>query len=66
MGSDLKRRRKTVYKREVRGVLKTKGERLGWESLENEKEVSLRTIVGEGTVVNSSCCFIAIGRKVLL
>ena len=39
MGSDLKRRRKIVYKREVRCVVKTKGERLGWEPLDNEKEV---------------------------
>ncbi|OUQ64609.1 hypothetical protein B5E52_16880 [Bacteroides xylanisolvens] len=66
MGSDLKRRRKIVYKREVRCVVKTKGERLGWEPLDNEKEVPLRTIVGEGNIVSTSCCFISISRKVIL
>ena len=46
MGSELKRGicKKTLEKKRTR-ILKTKGERLGWEPLDNEKEVPLRTIV---------------------
>ena len=57
MGSELKRGvcKKTLKKKRTR-ILKTKGERLGWGPLDNEKEVPLRTIVGEGSVVSTSCC----------
>ena len=67
MGSELKRGicKKTLEKKRTR-ILKTKGERLGWEPLYNEKEVPLRTIVGEGNVVSTSCCFISISRRVIL
>ena len=64
MGSELKRGicKKTLKKKGTR-ILKTKGERLGWEPLDNEKEVSLRTIVGEGNVVSTSCCFVSINNR---
>lgn len=58
--------KKTLEKKRTR-ILKTKGERLGWEPLDNEKEVPLRTIVGEGNVVSTSCCFVSINnRRVIL
>lgn len=67
MGSELKRGvcKKTLKKKRTR-ILKTKGERLGWGPLDNEKEVPLRTIVGEGSVVSTSCCFVSINRRVIL
>ena len=66
MGSDLKRRQKIAYKSEVRCTIRTKGERLGWEPLDNEKDVPLRTVVGEGSVVSTSCCFASISRRIIL
>lgn len=66
MGSDLKKRQKIAYKREVRCTIRTKGERLGWEPLDNEKEAPLRTIVGGGSVVSTSCCIASISRRIIL
>ena len=67
MGTELKRGLcKKTLKRKGTRILKTKGERLGWGPLDNEKEVPLRTIVGEGSVVSTSCCFVSISRRVIL
>lgn len=67
MGSELKKKTgKRAFKKESNHTLKTKGERLGWEPLEREKEVPLRTIVGEGNRVNSVCCFMSIDEKTIL
>ena len=65
MGSELKKHQKTTFRKEVRRTIKTKGDRLGWEPLENEKKVPLKDIVGEGHVVNTSC-FVSIGGKFIL
>lgn len=51
MGSVIDKKRDRFSCKRSNKSIKTKGERLGWESLKNEKKVPLRDIVGEGRVV---------------
>lgn len=45
---------------------KSKGERLGWDAIENEKAIPLRSIVGDGKIVKSTNCFMRIEGKFVL
>lgn len=40
---------------QAKGQKKSKGERLGWESLSGYKPVPLRTVVGDGMPVVKTC-----------
>lgn len=64
MGSIIEKKRLGFYTKKSDRMVKTKGERLGWKSLRNEKRKPLREIVGEGQVV--SCCFMSVGQKIIL
>lgn len=63
MGSELKTSQKKLSKKVYLHSKKTKGERLGWESLDNAEKVPLRDIVGEGRIVS---CFTSYSKKVIL
>lgn len=46
--------------------VRSKGERLGWDAIEDEKPISLRSIVGDGKIVKSTNCFMRIEGKFIL
>lgn len=64
MGSVIEKKWLDSFNKKSNKMVKTKGERLGWESLKNEKETPLREVVGEGRV--ASCCFMSVSQKIIL
>lgn len=62
IGNELKQVKKLSKKAYLHSK-KTKGERLGWESLDNVEKVPLRDIVGEGRIVS---CFTSYSKKNIL
>lgn len=53
MGSQFNVRKESSA--QAKGQKKSKGERLGWESLSGYKPVPLRTVVGDGMPVVKTC-----------
>lgn len=66
MGSIIDKKKERLSNKKLDRTIKSKGERLGWESLDDEKAIPLREIVGEGRVVNVSYCFMSVSRKAIM
>lgn len=46
--------------------IKPKGDRMGWTLRREVEHHPLREIVGEGKIVNDSCCFISTTAKMIM
>lgn len=64
MGSLINKNKSVTVDRKT--SIKSKGERLGWESLSKKKPVSLKKAIGEGKVVSRSSIAIHYSKRNIL
>lgn len=65
MGSLLNNKKESSSYRKSRSA-KSKGERLGWKNLDEEKSTPLKDILGRGEIVEDSSCFTSTTYKKIL